>query len=507
MHPDNKIFDIVIIGSGLGGLVCGTILSKEGYSVCILEKNRQIGGCLQTYVRDKVIFDSGIHYIGGLDPGQNLHQIFKYLGILDKLKLKRLDQDCFDKIVFENDETEYPLAQGYENFIQKLLLRFPEEEQAIRAYCDKIKEGCNSVPLYNLKVGAFSFDKADILQLDTKGYIDSITNNQKLRDVLSGNNLLYAGVPDETPFYVHALITNSYIESSWKCIDGGSQIGRLLARQIRSCNGEIFRNMEVTKLVEAEGQINHVELADGSKVFAKSFISNLHPVKTLEMTDSEVIKKAYRSRLNSLENSISSFILNIVFKENCFPYFNHNYYYHDEGSVWHDSQYTEENWPKGFALFLHAYSDTEQFAKGMSILAYMRYDEVAPWAESQNTVSRKEDRGDNYEAFKKRKAEQFLDKIERKFPGIRDCIKSYYCATPLSYRDYIGNDDGSLYGITKDYKNPLKSFISPRTKLPNLFLTGQNLNLHGVLGVTVSSLVTCGEFIGLDCLLKKINEE
>lgn len=506
MQTDTRTYDILIIGSGLGGLVCGAILAREGLKVCILEKNRQIGGCLQTYVRDKTIFDSGVHYIGGLNPGQNLHQIFKYLGIMDKLKIKQLDQDCFDKLMFENDDTSYCLAQGYDNFIEKLIVHFPEEEQAIRTYCDKVKEGCSKVPLYNLRIGIFNFEKADILQMDAKEFIDSITDNQRLRDVLGGNNSLYAGEADKTPFYVHALITNSYIESSWKCIDGGSQIGRLLAREIRKYGGEILRNTEVTKLVDEEGKISHVELADGSKVYAHKFISNLHPVKTLEMTDSEVIKKAYRSRLKSLDNSISSFTLNIVFKENCFPYFNHNVYYNDQGAVWSGAEYTEENWPRGYAIFPHAYSDTVNYAKGLSILAYMRYDEVAGWADSHNTVSQKEDRGGDYEAFKIRKAERLLDKVEKKFPNIRDCIQSYYCATPLSYRDYIGNDDGSLYGITKDYKNPLKSFISPRTKLPNLYLTGQNINLHGILGVTVSSLVTCGEFIGIEELVKRIND-
>ena len=96
-------YDIVIVGSGLGGLACGTILAKEGYKVCILEKNKQIGGNLQTYVRDRVIFDSGVHYVGGLDKGQNLYQLFKYLGIMDKLKLRKMDEDVFDAVVFEGD--------------------------------------------------------------------------------------------------------------------------------------------------------------------------------------------------------------------------------------------------------------------------------------------------------------------------------------------------------------------------------------------------------------------
>ena len=72
-------YDIVIVGSGLGGLVSALIMAKEGYSVCVLEKNNQFGGNLQTFVRDKTIFDTGVHYIGGLSEGQNLNQYFKYL--------------------------------------------------------------------------------------------------------------------------------------------------------------------------------------------------------------------------------------------------------------------------------------------------------------------------------------------------------------------------------------------------------------------------------------------
>jgi all-trans-retinol 13,14-reductase len=57
------------------------------------KKNNQYGGNLQTFVRDKTIFDTGIHYIGGLGEGQNLYKYFKYLGIIDKLNLKKLDEN------------------------------------------------------------------------------------------------------------------------------------------------------------------------------------------------------------------------------------------------------------------------------------------------------------------------------------------------------------------------------------------------------------------------------
>ena len=497
-------FDVLIIGSGMGGLVCGAILSKEGYKVCVVEKNKQLGGCLQTYVRDRVIFDSGVHYLGGLEKGQNLYQIFKYVGLMDKIKLQKMDEDAFDKILIDNDDKEYVYAQGYENFIARLVADFPDEEAAIRQYCDKIKEVCSKFPLYNLRSGGDYDEKAGVLEIDTKGYIESITKNKTLQAVLAGNNPLYAGQGDKTPFYVHALILNSYIESSYKCIDGGSQISKILAREIRDRDGVIYRNKEVTKIVEEGGVVTHVELADGSRLYAADFISNMHPVKTLEITQSDHIRQAYRKRLINLENSISSFTLNIVFKKNSFKYFKYNYYVHNEGCVWTVGDYTEENWPLGYAVFLSASSKTEEYAESMTVLTYMRYDEVKQWEHTFNTVSDEEDRGADYDEFKKRKAEILLDSVEKKFQGMRNHIKAYYTATPLSFRDYIGTDDGSLYGIVKDYKDPLRTFISPRTKLPNLYFTGQNLNLHGILGAAMSALVTCSAFMKNDQIIEKI---
>ncbi len=88
--------------------------------------------------------------------------------------------------------------------------------------------------------------------------------------------------------------------------------------------------------------------------------------------------------------------------------------------------------------------------------------------------------------------------------AFQDAIDEYYVSTPLTLRDYVGSDDGSLYGITKDFREPMKTFISARTKIPNLLLTGQNLNLHGVLGVTVSGVLTSSQLVGGDYLIEKI---
>lgn len=501
----DKKFDVLVIGSGMGGLVCADMLSREGLNICVIEKNQQLGGSLQTYVRDRVIFDSGVHYLGGLDKGQNLYQIFKYIQIVDKLKLQRQEIDVFDKIWLDGDPVEYEMAQGYENFIEKLLQHFPDEEKALRTYCDKIRDVCSKFPLYNLNPATTGYDdNAHILEIDTKAFIESVTNNEKLQAVLAGNNSLYAGQGDKTPLYVHALILNSYIESSWKCVDGGSQIAKLMAKNIRDRGGVIVRNMAVKKIVADGEKASYVELSDGSKVYADHFISNIHPVKTMEITESPLIKNAYRNRLKSLENSVSSFTINIVFKPGSFKYFKHNIYCFKEEFIWEGGNYTEQNWPHGYAIFMPASSKHPEYADGMTILTYMRYDDVKQWDHTINTVTEPSDRAETYTAFKRRKAETLLDLVEERMPGLRSHIKSYYTATPLSYRDYIGNDDGSLYGIVKDFKNPLKTFISPRTKLSNLYLTGQNLNLHGILGSAMSGVVTCCALLANNTLIDKI---
>jgi len=105
-------FDFVITGSGLGGLVSGIILAKEGYSVCILEKNHQAGGNLQTFTRRGYCFSTGLHYIGSMDEGQTLHRFFKYLGITGKLNISKMNEEGFDRIVFGDEEKSYRLAQG-----------------------------------------------------------------------------------------------------------------------------------------------------------------------------------------------------------------------------------------------------------------------------------------------------------------------------------------------------------------------------------------------------------
>ena len=137
---NNNTYDIVVVGAGLGGLLSAVILAKEGMKVCVIEKDKQVGGCLQTFSVEKKVFDSCVHYIGGLGEGHTLNRIFSYAGIMDKLQLNSYDVNAFDKIAFGNTTTEYPLAQGLHNFTEQLLPYFPKEQKAIEEYIRLVKK-------------------------------------------------------------------------------------------------------------------------------------------------------------------------------------------------------------------------------------------------------------------------------------------------------------------------------------------------------------------------------
>ena len=161
-------FELVIIGSGLGGLLSGYLLSKEGMKVCVLEKHRKFGGNLQSFRRDEHSFDTGIHYVGSMSPGQTLHNYWKYFGLTD-LPWLQMDKDGFDIISFP--DAEFPLAQGFDNFRYRLSSVLPDSEKALKYYTDTLREIAKAHPLYNMEMP----------QIENDGYLINI---QKANDFL-----------------------------------------------------------------------------------------------------------------------------------------------------------------------------------------------------------------------------------------------------------------------------------------------------------------------------------
>ncbi len=494
-------YDVIIIGGGLGGLLCANILSREGMSVCLVEKNTKLGGCIQSFAKNKTLFNTGLNYTESLGEGEVLNQYFKYFGVMDKLKIKQLDKDAYNKVSFDNDPLEYPFAQGHENFVDQLVKYFPNSRENLQNYIQSLAKICNSFPLYTFDNSKINISNENLYGDSAYEYLKTIDKDYKLQQVLAGMNSLYGGVADKTPLYVHAIINYSFIKSTWRFVDGSSQLSGKLSDEIKSNGGEVHLSTKVTSIGGSDKKAQFIELENGEKLYADKIISSMHPSTTLKIVAPEIQKKHYASRIHSLENTIGMFTVYLVMKKDSFPYLNYNIHHYNSDNAW-TSNYNEKTWPEHYYMYTPATSKSDKFTDGVIAMSYMNYNEVKQW---ENTFV--ENRGEDYLSFKQHKAEQLIKSIEKKFPDIRKHIECYYTSTPLTYRDYTGTPEGTSYGILKNYNDPLSTIITPRSRIKNLYFTGQNLNMHGILGVTISSVLTCSEFLGLDYLVNKIKKK
>ena len=513
-------YDVVIVGSGLGGLQCGYILSKHGLKVCVLEKNSQPGGCIQSFRRGRYTFDTGFHYVGGLDKGQPLHRLFSYFGLMD-LPWCRMDEEGFDEVVIGGKS--YMFANGYERFAEKLSEQFPHQSKNLKNYADFLRNVSDNTFSSFERKGISDIYEASLFAKSAYDYLTSTIDDPLLRNVVSGTSMKLELNPQTLPLYIFAQINSSFIQSSWRLRGGGALIADALIKSIEANGGTVRMKAEVTCLVEEEGKIVAAEINgksklnpagsadqqlaanDAERIEADYFISNAHPAVTLSLiTESKLIRNIYRKRISNMKNTFGFFTANIALKENTIPYLNRNVYVNKTGDMWQYGDYKPENINTYVLVSSKAPENDSQYTRNIDILTPMYLEEVEQWEDT--TICR---RGNDYLSFKKQKTEACLNLVSDYIPGLKgvdpkDVIENVYTSTLLSYRDYTGTPQGSAYGLRKDYDQLMTTLLSPRTPEPNLFLTGQNLNLHGVLGVSMTSFFSCAEILGMDTVLQDL---
>ena len=493
-----KQYDVIIIGGGLGGLSCGVMLSKEGLNVCVLEQHSVIGGCLQSFNRNGRVLDTGMHYVGSLSEGQIMHQYFKYLGVIDDLHLRKLDEDGFDHFHFL-DGTSYRFAMGYDRFIDTLAAQFPEERGNLEQFAKKLQHIGSLITPSILKNGRISNGGLEYLSISAASEIDKHIQNETLRRVLAGNCGLYAGDRLTTSLYEYGMISHSNIEGAYAFEDGSQQLADLLVKQIESNGGEVILKAKVAKISLNGDKVEHVELANGERLSVKWVVSSLHPSVTFSLLENNTIyKKAFFTRINSLANTYGLFTTYLLLKPNTLKYVNQNHYLFNNPDVWAMTGDYKGHCISGALLCMQPCRNSE-YTNVITLLTPMPFSICEKWADT--TI---EHRGEEYKAFKAQFSEAVIDFVCQYYPNLRECIDKVYTASPLTYRDYTATPEGSAYGIVKDCRNPMVTLMPARTRIGNLLLTGQNLNIHGCLGTVVASAVTSSEIVGMEYLAKKI---
>ena len=425
-------YDVVIIGSGFGGLTCAHLLAKAGRKVLVLEAHWQPGGCMQSYQRKGHSFDTGLHYVGGLGDGETLHDIFEKLGLL-QLPWHRMDVDCTDQIIIEGQT--YCLAQGFDHFVEVLADRFPQQRSSLQKYVEML-QGPDPDP----SVNAWT-------------WLNETFSDPLLIDVLSGSCLKTELRRESLPLLAFAHSQKSYIQSSWRLKGDSGLIVRSLVDDIKRMGGDVVCRAEVTELIEHEGRIVAALTANGERYEADSFISDIHPAQTFALVkDSKVLKKIFRTRMSMLANTYGMYTYSLVLKPHALSYFNHNKFVYEGGSVWDEHT----------AKVMLSCRVPEDGKEDNLLLDLLTPCEGHPMALAEKAV-----------------------------PGLRDMVEQQYVSTPHTWQRFTRTPEGSAYGVRKDCRQPLLTMLSPRTPLSNLLLTGQNVMLHGLEGVVMTAQQTC----------------
>lgn len=498
--------NILIIGGGLGGLTTGALLAKEGYKVTVLEKNRTIGGGLQCFRRKGVIFETGMHVLGGFLPGQSLYKICRHLGIGDKLHIRHTDSDCIDAVTFGVEGKTYSLPRGKEAFEQYLAHCFPHQAEGLHRYMNAMWALSEEVDLFYLRPSSqrmFQIHSPEFL-MPVDRFIAQYITDPDLAELLAYMNPLYGGVAGHTPAYIHALINVLYINGSSMFENGSQQMADALAGVIEDAGGAVHSGDPVVDIAVENRLINHVSTKSGKLYAADWYISDIHPCTLLTLLPANTFLKSYRDRLQEIPNSYSAFSVYIKFKDGSRqPFVNHpRYFLEKHGYMWRLDEYDPELFPYGFMYLTPPSTGQGEWAERMTVNCPMPFSAVSQWADSYTG-----NRPQAYKQWKEATMQQVLDKLERVCPHLRDDMDFCLASTPLTIRDYYGTKDGSLYGYNHDCCNIMLSQLPIATKVRNLLLTGQNINLHGICGVALTAIETAECLVGEGRIVNKINEE
>lgn len=459
---------ITIIGGGLGGLTVGALLNKRGFSVTLLEQHNIVGGCATTFKRGDFTCEVGLHEMDGLNEADLKVEIFKELGIFERVEFIKIPQFFRVKI----DDYEFTMPHGVDSAKETLKKEFANESVGIDKYFDKIESISKALSeLTNIKK-IFKLPK-NILTLtinskkDIGNYLDSIINDEKLKIILNANFGYYHDNPYELSLIYHATAQYSYYSGGSYFIKGGSQnLSNALADIIRENGGEVITKAKVIDLKTTNNSISSLiyeKKREKFEIKSDIIISNTSPFQTYSMLD----KKFYDKKIDTLEIAPSLFTIYLGFSKNLKDIYPNNSYstFFIENIKTQRELNTKNKKLKDRVFSFVDYSkiDANLSPQSKSFGVLCGIDYIEEWERLSQ---------DEYKAKKEEIKNQFLNKLEKYYPNIKNYIEYSEFATAKTVKRYTLSDNGTAYGFAQTPKQIMDGFKMKSKSVDNLYFVG-----------------------------------
>ena len=214
-------YDDIVIGSGISGLTTALILGMNKRKVLLIEKSAHIGGALSRFYKKGIPFDTGFHFTGGLANDLILADMLSVLSIKEDITPEFIDKPQNNKFIFENSGKTYESRLGFNQNRDDMIKLFPDEKKAITAYYRDMKSIRKNTKAMNIHAEFEMQQPLDDDFISLKDKLDSLSENQALKTILSAYSMCHGTNPSKISFADHARVTYTISESIARIENGG----------------------------------------------------------------------------------------------------------------------------------------------------------------------------------------------------------------------------------------------------------------------------------------------
>jgi all-trans-retinol 13,14-reductase len=504
-------YDAIVIGSGMGGLTTAALLSELGWKVCVLEQHYTAGGYTHSYDRAGYEWDVGVHYIGDVGTKTRTRRMFDFLSD-GKLEWAPMD-DEYDR--FYIGDRVFCARAGKQAFRDNLVAQFPHEEQAIDQYMHLLSGVGGALSILGMERVAKPWQRlvstpyrkwktpAHIYR-NTYEVLSELTDDQDLIATICGQWGDMGLPPKQSAFLVHAMIARHYLYGGYYPVGGSWRIADSIIPKIQKGGGEVFTYARVKRILISDGAVTGVEMEDGHRIECPCVVSSAGIDNTFNhlLPENVVEETGYARSLEKVRPSIGHLGVYIglqgTAEELGLPRTNFWIYPGNDYDAAVQEFLSDRNapFPVVYISFPSAkdpdYLNRHPGTATIEIVAPAPYQWFEKW---KNETWGK--RGEEYENFKAELGARLMRHLYDKLPQLEGRVDYYEISTPVSTEWFSAYRHGELYGLDHTPERLQQDWLGPRTRIPGLWLTGQDTLTCGVTGAMMAGMLTTTAMVGM----------
>jgi all-trans-retinol 13,14-reductase len=499
---DDNTFDVIIIGSGLGGLSCGAAIARQGFRPLILEQHYQPGGYATTFKRPGGFeFDVSLHstVVGERDGIPNLIPGFPEIKDVEFVPHPNLYRAIFPDYDFRVPQKD---VQGY---IKILADYFPKEEDGLKGLIEDMQGLRNDINKLmqlkgNVDMSTFPADFPHLFKNYSQTWgqmVDARLKDEKLKALVSVLWGYYGLPPSRLASFYYAMPTIGYLEAGGYYAKGKSQkISNAFVKFINEHGGKVLLNSKVTKILMKDSTAYGVETKDGKEYTAKVIVSNANAYSTFHtLINPDESLKDYMAKMDTYTVSLSLMQVFLGLKKDLVSasgikdteiFVSTDY--DVESDFLNAVKADVENCSFGITLYDNIYKGYSP--KGKNILTLTISQGYDHWKEYEEDYLKGKKTA--YKKEKERMANILIKRAEKALlPGLSKAIEIMEIGTPLTNMRYTGNYRGAVYGWDQTLDNSMPRRMPITTPIKNLYLASAWTQPGGGYGGVIASGLMC----------------